>query len=188
LTTTRAIPHFSDDLAKTEDFEAIVRLYRRKIFRFVLASLRDQDLAETITQDCFMKAYRGLGRFRQDCSLDTWLMQIAANLVKDYARNRRLRFWRRAEQAAKPAEKLSDLLDSGDISAEAQALWKERIDAVWTAAEQLPERQRTVFLLRFVEDLDILEIAAVCRMKEGTVKRHLFRALQAVRERMGERD
>jgi len=49
----------------------------------------------------------------------------------------------------------------------------------------LSERQRTVFLLRFVEDMDLLEIAAATGMKEGTVKTHLFRALQAVRERMG---
>ncbi|MCX6620504.1 MAG: sigma-70 family RNA polymerase sigma factor, partial [Acidobacteria bacterium] len=57
--------------------------------------------------------------------------------------------------------------------------------AVWDASEKLPERQRTVFLLRFVEDLDLLEIAAATGMKEGTVKTHLFRALRAVRERLG---
>jgi DNA-directed RNA polymerase specialized sigma24 family protein len=52
---------------------------------------------------------------------------------------------------------------------------------VWSAARSLTERQRTVFLLRFVEDMDLLEIAAVTGMKEGTVKAHLFRALNAVR-------
>ena len=62
---------------------------------------------------------------------------------------------------------------------------KEQLAAVWNAAGGLSERQRTVFLLRFVEDMDLLEIAAATGMKEGTVKVHLFRALQAVRERMG---
>jgi RNA polymerase sigma-70 factor (ECF subfamily) len=56
---------------------------------------------------------------------------------------------------------------------------------VWTAAELLSARQRTVFLLRFVEDMDILEIAASTGMKEGTVKKHLFRALQSLRLKMG---
>ena len=55
------------------------------------------------------------------------------------------------------------------------------MDAIWKAAASLSERQRTVFLLRFVEDMDLLEIAAVTGMKEGTVKTHLFRAVQAVR-------
>ena len=55
------------------------------------------------------------------------------------------------------------------------------------AAAQLPERQRTVFLLRFVEDMELLEISAVTGMKEGTVKTHLFRALKTVRSAMEEK-
>jgi RNA polymerase sigma-70 factor (ECF subfamily) len=62
---------------------------------------------------------------------------------------------------------------------------EERVKAVWAATGALSERQRTVFLLRFVEDMDLLEIAAATGLKEGTVKAHLFRAVQAVRERVG---
>ena len=61
---------------------------------------------------------------------------------------------------------------------------KEKIEAVWSAAAGLSHKQRTVLLLRFVEDMDILEIAAATGMKEGTVKVHLFRALQTVRTRI----
>jgi RNA polymerase sigma-70 factor (ECF subfamily) len=60
-------------------------------------------------------------------------------------------------------------------------LVKEQVQAIWKAAANLTERQRTVLLLRFVEDMDLLEIAAVTGMKEGTVKTHLFRAVQSVR-------
>jgi RNA polymerase sigma-70 factor (ECF subfamily) len=59
------------------------------------------------------------------------------------------------------------------------------VAAVWEAAAKLPERQRTVFLLRFVEDMDLLEIAYATGIKEGTVKAHLFRAMRAVRVRLG---
>src|SRR5277367_5601402 len=86
------------------DFEALVRLYRPKVFRFALASLRDADAAETVTQDCFLRAYQARDRFRQDCSLQTWLMQIAVNLIRDHIRNRRFQFWRRTVRAAKPFE------------------------------------------------------------------------------------
>jgi RNA polymerase sigma-70 factor (ECF subfamily) len=73
------------------------------------------------------------------------------------------------------------------LSPEAQALLSEQVAAIWTAAERLPQKQRTVFLLRFVEDMDLLEIAVATGMKVGTVKTHLFRALRTVRERLGEK-
>lgn len=167
-----------------EDLEAVLRLYKPKIFRFILASLRDTDAAETLTQDCFLRAYQFRERFRGECSLDTWLMQIAVNLVRDHARNRRLQFWRMAEKTGTRVEDLGDTLAGGERSPEIKAVLREQVEAVWTAAQSLPERQRTVFLLRFVEDMDLLEIAAVTGMKEGTVKTHLFRALKNVRERI----
>lgn len=168
-----------------EDFEAVVRLYWLKVFRFALASLRDRDAAQTLAQDCFFKAYRARGSFRGDASVGTWLMQIAVNLVRDHARDRRLQFWKRARQTAVDLSTASRWVPDGAVSPESAALAKEQVRAVWAATEHLPERQRTVFLLRFVEDMDLLEIAAATGLKEGTVKAHLFRALQAVRERIG---
>lgn len=168
------------------DFEALVHLYRRKIFRFALASLRDVDAAETVTQDCFLRAYQSRDRFRQECSIQTWVMQIAVNLVRDHIRNRRFQFWRRARLMAKPVEIAAPVIADPARSPEQNALIKQRVQAIWAVAESLPEKQRTVFLLRFVEDMDILEIAAATGMKEGTVKAHLFRAVHAVRVRVGE--
>jgi len=173
--------------AATEDLESILRIYRPKVFRFILASLRDTDAAETLTQDCFLKAHQSRASFRNECSLDTWLMRIAVNLVRDHVRNRRIRFWRRTQLTARPVESLRDWLSDGGRSPEMTMLLKEEVQAVWDAAETLSEKQRTVFLLRFVEDMDLLEIAAVTGMKEGTVKVHLFRSLQAIRERIGVR-
>ena len=168
-----------------EDFDSVVRLYWPKIFRFAMASLRDRDAAQTLAQDCFFKAYKARGSFRGDASLSTWLMQIAVNLVRDHARDRRLQFWKRARQTGVDLDTASRWLPGGGASPEVTAQEKERVRAVWAATAGLSERQRTVFLLRFVEDMDLLEIAAATGLKEGTVKVHLFRALQAVRERVG---
>src|SRR5690348_3235080 len=93
----------------TADFDAVVRSFQPKIFRFVLASLRDRDAAETITQDCFLKAYKSWDTFRNECSLNTWLMQIAVNLVRDHVRNRRLQFWKRTKHQASPVEGAASL-------------------------------------------------------------------------------
>lgn len=184
---TSEVPSSGSEVAiLAGDFEALVHLYRRKVFRFALASLRDVDAAESVTQDCFLRAYQSRDRFRQECSIQTWVMQIAVNLVRDHVRNRRFQFWRRARLTAKPVEIAAHVLADHARSPEDQAVIKERIAGIWMAAERLPQRQRTVFLLRFVEDMDLLEIAAATGMKEGTVKAHLFRAVRAVRERIGE--
>jgi len=177
-------PAVESPAAPLEDFEAVVRLYRPRIFRFALASTYDRDAAETLTQDCFLKAYRSRDRFRGESSLQTWLTQIACNLVRDWARNRRLQFWKRLETPPEP-DLVREWIPDRDLSPEAKAIVREQVAAVWRVAGSLPERQRTVFLLRFVEEMDLLEIAAATGIKEGTVKAHLFRALQAVRERMG---
>ena len=167
-----------------QDFDGVVRQYRPRILRFLLASTYDRDAAESLTQDCFVRAYRNRECFRGEATLQTWLMQIAVNLVRDWARNRRLQFWRRVQAAPEP-EAVREWMPSPDLTPEARAMVREQVAAVWQAAGNLSERQRTVFLLRFVEEMDLLEIAAATGMKEGTVKVHLFRALEAVRERMG---
>jgi len=170
---------------EAEQFESVVRQYWPRVFLFVLASLRDRDAAETVTQDCFLRAYRGLGGFRGEASLQTWLMQIAVNLVRDYARNRRLQFWRKTQAAKIDVGDVSDWMPDRDATPEEKALTKERVAAVWEVAGTLSPKQRTVFLLRFVEDMDLLEICGATGLKEGAVKVHLFRALKAVRERIG---
>jgi RNA polymerase sigma-70 factor (ECF subfamily) len=184
--TPELINSITNAVSATEDWESVLRLYRPKVFRFILASLRDKDAAETLTQDCFWKAYQFRERFRGDCSLDTWFMQIAVNLVRDHARNRRFQFWKRTQVSGQPIEAVRDWLADTHHSAEAKVVLQEQVEAVWNAAKNLPERQRTVFLLRFAEDMDLREIATATGMKEGTVKAHLFRALRSVRERMTE--
>lgn len=171
--------------AELQHFDEVVRLHWRRIHRFILASVRDADAAQTLAQDCFLRAYSARGAFRGQASVNTWLMQIAVNLVRDFSRNRRLQFWKRISASAVNPGEVSDQLPDAVITPEAQALLKEQLQIVWQACRSLPDRQKTVFLLRFVEDMDLLEIAAATGMKEGTVKTHLFRALQAIRERLG---
>ncbi len=65
-----------------DDIEGVMRLYRARILRYAMFAVRDRDAAETITQECFLKAYRARESFRGDCSLSTWLMQIAVNLLR----------------------------------------------------------------------------------------------------------
>ncbi len=167
------------------DFDRMVECYRPRIFRFALASLRDRDGAETVAQDCFLRAHAAYASFRGECSMQTWLMGIAVNLIRDQQRNRRLQFWKRTRGVPLPPDGSLWKDSTPGASPEEKAALKQQVECIWNAAGCLPERQRAVFLLRFVEDMDILEIAAATGMKEGTVKTHLFRALQAIRCRVG---
>jgi RNA polymerase sigma-70 factor (ECF subfamily) len=179
--TSRLLAASMDRAAEIDDFDGVVRLYWARVFRFALASLRDRDAAQTLAQDCFLRAYRARERFRGEASLQTWLMQIAVNLVRDHARNRRLQFWKRAP--AVRADAVAIRVDA--IDPEQNVLVKEQVDAIWSATARLPERQRTVFLLRFMEEMELLEIAAATGLKEGAVKVHLYRALRSVRTQVG---
>jgi RNA polymerase sigma-70 factor (ECF subfamily) len=176
---------FESAAEELDDFDAVVRLHWPAVFRFALASLRDRDAAQTLTQDCFVKAWRGRGAFRGESTVKTWIVRIAVNLVRDHARNRRLQFWKRTTARARDIQEAGERIPDERMSAETRVLRDEQIRAVWEISGTLPERQRTVFLLRFVEDMDLLEISSALGLKEGTVKTHLFRAVQSVRERLG---
>jgi RNA polymerase sigma-70 factor (ECF subfamily) len=164
-----------------QEFARIVESHRPQIFRFLLSSLRDIDLAETLTQECFLKAHRNWSHFRGDSSAMTWLMRIAINLQKDYWRNRRIQFWRQTRTNAVDLDEASEWLPNGERNAEQQMLAREQVAHVWEAVKGLSERQRTVFLLRYVEERELSEIATATGLSEGTVKAHLSRALGRVR-------
>jgi RNA polymerase sigma-70 factor (ECF subfamily) len=170
-------------VAEKLDFDSAVRQYRPRIFRFALASLRDQDAAESVAQDCFLKAYRAWAQFRGESSLQTWLMRIAVNLVHDVTRNRRFQFWKRA--GAVDLDSAGHWLADGGLSPEEQAAGRQRVEAIWSCLANLSECQRTVFLLHFMEDMNAAEIARATGIAIGAVKVHLFRAVRAVRQRVG---
>ena len=174
----------ADEIA-AEEFSTVVARHRPQIFRFLLSSTRDVDLAETLTQDCFLKAHRNWSSFRGESSAMTWLMRIAINLQKDHWRNRRMQFWRRTQSNAVALDEASEWLPSGERSVEQQLLAKERVGQVSKAVDGLSERQRTVFLLRYVEEAELSEIARATGLSEGTVKAHLSRAVAKVRAKLG---
>ena len=168
----------------SSEFEVMVQTYRPRVFRFLLASVRDRESAENLTQDCFLRAYRARDQFRGESNQTTWLMQIAINLLRKHESSSRLKFWRRALRPGLSPADLRDWLPDRQVSPEAAVLAKEQVNVIWSVVTQLSERQRTVFLLRFVEEMDLLEIAGATGMKEGTVKTHLFRALQSIRAKL----
>ena len=171
-------------IAELADVNTLCATYRSRIYRYALLSLRDPDLAETVTQDCFLKAYKAREEFRGECSVATWLTRIATNLIRDSTRSRKFQFWKAANSTAAEVGTVADRLRSPALSPETSLMIREELREVWQAVENLPGKQRSVFLLRFVEEMELPEIATAMELHVGTVKSHLHRALAAVRKAM----
>ena len=166
-----------------EDMDSIIATYEQRVFRFHLISVRDRDLAQSLTQDTFVRAWAARHTFRGDCSISTWLMRIALNLIRDHTRTDRFRFWKRVSETAIDVSDISSHVPHRDSSLESRLIASEQMALVWESVAQLSDRQRSVFLLRFLEELELSEIATITGLPISTVKTHLYRALATIRAR-----
>ncbi|WP_263368189.1 RNA polymerase sigma factor [Edaphobacter bradus] len=166
-----------------DDIDAVVATYEQRIFRFMLVSLRDRDAAQSLTQDTFLRAWISRASFRGDCAIFTWLMRIAINLLRDHTRTDRFRFWKRASANAVDVSDVAQHLPLSESSLESRLIASEQMTLIWDSVAQLSSRQRDIFLLRFVEDLCLSEIAEITHLPISTVKSHLYRALTTIRAR-----
>jgi RNA polymerase sigma-70 factor (ECF subfamily) len=172
-------------ITELDDIDLLVKLYRPRLLRYVAFSIGDQDLAETITQDCLLKAFNGRGSFRGDCAVSTWLFSIANNLVRDHLRTKKFQFWRKARATAVDVQEMASFLPSHESSPETRMLVRERAEQVKIVVEGLSVNQRRVFLLRFTEEMDMDEISQALGMPVNTVKTHLHRAVTSIRKQLG---
>jgi RNA polymerase sigma-70 factor (ECF subfamily) len=171
-------------------FDRVVFEHQRRIHRILLLLLHDPDAADTLTQECFLRAFARRAGFRREASVGTWLVRIAINLARDHKRSRRVAFWRylmRNGRLGDPTTVAPWVPDPGP-AVDRIVIAREQLTAVQAAVNRLPHRQRTCFLLRFVEVMTLEEIAQAMDLKVGTVKAHLARAMGALRKRLAETD
>jgi RNA polymerase sigma-70 factor (ECF subfamily) len=183
---TRALNTVAEEQAEgisSQQFDAIIRQHQRRVYRVIFLLVKDADAADTLAQECFLRAYQKRASFRGECRIETWILRIAVNLARDHGKSRRMSFWR----------KLAGLEESGpreiaapQPSAERALLAREELQAVWGAVNSLSPQQQTVFLLRFAEEMSLAEIAGVMGLKIGSVKAQLFRAIGRLRQQMKE--
>lgn len=172
-------------ISELDDIDELVRVHQARIRRFVTCSTGDPDLAETITQDTLLRAYRGRENFRGDCSLSTWLTGIAINVTRDHLRSGRYKFWKHLKATAVDVHEMSSFLPSAAVSPERRMLAKERVKELYAVLENLSYNQRTIFLMKFSEEMSVEEISQILGMAVNTVRTHLHRALKAVRSKLG---
>lgn len=173
---------------KPEAFEYFVRQYQRKITRIAYRMLRDAGEADCAAQESFLRAYQNIRDFREGSTFETWLTRICINWCKDRLKRRRLVLYfhqapQDSEEETGPRE-VAPALASSDPSPERRAMGRQIRERLRAAIEHLSPRQRTIFLLKHFEELSIPEIAELTGLDPGTVKSHLFRAAQKMRDRL----
>ena len=165
-------------------FELLMRRYNRRLFRVARAMLRDGAEAEDALQDAYLAAYQGIGAFRGEASLATWLTRVVANQCLGRLRRQARRDnivpmvqmpgTEEQEQAAMPLDD-KDTPDQALVRTELRAVLERKLD-------ELPEAFRTVFVLRCVEELSVEETAKCLDIPEATVRSRHFRARGMLRE------
>ncbi len=161
-------------------FAQLVQRHQRRVFNLVFRMLQQYEEANEVTQDTFLAAWQGLPSFRGDARFSTWLYRIAYNCsLKQLEQRKRDTALQVAMQAEQITEHAGDE-NRADVALEAharQALIQEQLST-------LPAKYRIVLILRHLQDMTYEEMAEMLTMPIGTIKTHLFRARNLLKERL----
>ena len=163
--------------AKAGDADALHELVSRHhaaVFRTVLGMLRDDDAAADATQEAFVKALRALQRFRGDSSFKTWIMAIAVNEARGWAR-------RRGRRRERPLESHPEI-PGGEQGVAERVVVTDEVARVRAALETLPDKQRMAVSLRIFEGLSFREVGALIDSTEGAARVNYHHGIKRLRE------
>ena len=165
-------------------FDLLVIKYQHKLVHLVNRYVKDPSEAQDVAQDAFIKAYKALGEFRGDSAFYTWLYRIAINTAKNYllSRSRRHSDFEIEMQDAEDIENAPQLKDIE--TPEDQLMNDQIIQVIKTAIENLPEEMRIAITLREFEGMSYEEIAEAMDCPIGTVRSRIFRAREALDEKL----
>ena len=170
----RINPLHSDNY-KDADHDAIFRKHRSRILGLCRLMLRQNEEAEDVAQEVFMRAFEHLRTSEPPAVMEAWLVRVAVNACRDRQRSGWWKYLRRH----------ADLDDSAALtsrSSESEALSRERGTRIWRQLQELKPQQRNVFVLRYIEGWSTAEVAESLGLTEGSVKTHLFRAVRHLRK------
>lgn len=181
LTPQEELQRLVDQASKGDAgaFGKLYDLYLDMVYRYVYYKIGVQATTEDLTSQVFVKAWEAMPRYQwREIPFSHWLMRLARNAVIDHYRT------------TKPRGELDETLVSQEPGPQAEYLKRERSREIEDAIRQLPEDQRTVIVLRFIEEMDYAEVAEITGKSQGALRVTQFRALAALRkllEREGER-
>ena len=182
----------SDALARAarsgdeEAFVALLSAQKEKLYRMAYAYLRNEDDAVEAVQETAYRAWKSIGRLRDEKLFDTWIVRILLNCCRDEWRRRKKAGPASAER--EPAADAAAARGGGDTAgASPEGGWALRVH-ISEAMRRLEPKYRQIILLKYFEDMTLTEIAAVLGRPPGTVKTRLHQALQKLRALIAEEE
>ena len=165
-------------------FDLLVIKYQHRIIQLVNRYVKDPSEAQDVAQEAFIKAYRALAGFRGDSAFYTWLYRIAINTAKNYlvSRSRRYSDYQIDVQDAEQVENAPQL--KAMDTPECLLLNDEIVMVIKSAIEKLPEEMKVAIMLREFEGMSYEEIAQTMDCPVGTVRSRIFRAREAIDEKL----
>jgi len=164
-------------------YRVLVERHGRALFRLAFRMTGNQQDAEDVVQESFLRAYRQIAKFDERASFGTWLYRIAANCSLDLVRSRKRRSEQQPLAGESPAEAEDPVrsLPSTGPTPERAALSSEVRDRIAEAMNELSATERTAFVLRHFEGMRIEEVSRVLECQPGAAKHSVFRAVQKLR-------
>src|SRR5271170_6505159 len=169
-------------------FDFLVQKYRRPLVSFMYRMARNTAAAEDLAQEVFLRVYRSRQTYEASAKFTTWLYRIATNLAVNHARDTRHERPEVMVSLDEPDEETGTTMDvtDGTITAEQDLVRRERMLAIRSKVEALPERQRLAVIMHKYQQMDYKQISDVLKLSESATKSLLFRAYETLREQLKE--
>lgn len=165
-------------------FAEIVEIYSNSIYQLGYRMLGNRQEAEDIAQEAFIRAYVNIKSFNQDLKFSTWLFRIATNLCIDRIRKKKPDYYLDAEVSGTDGLTMYSQLASNSPLPETELESLELQESVQKEILKLPEKYRSVIVLKYIEELSLNEISEILDLPLGTVKTRIHRGREALRQQL----
>lgn len=174
LDDTELLLQFKDPSTKEKGFTGIIKKYQEKLYWHIRRMVVDHEDANDVLQNMFIKVWNALDNFREDSQLYTWLYRIATNESLTYIEQQK----KRASVSLSDVENgLSNKLKADKNYDSNKIEWKLQL-----AMQQLPEKQRVVFNLRYYDEMPYQEMSVVLETSEGALKASYHHAVKKIED------
>lgn len=165
-------------------YRILMKKYHDQVYHLLYRMVHDKDEVEDLTQEAFIKAFQSLHYFNEEFAFSTWLYKIATNNCIDYIRKKKLATFSIDKPITSKDGEYSYEIPDSSYEPDKTLIARQRSKILEEAINALPEKYRTVILMRHTEDMDYQEIADALNLPLGTVKAHIFRAREILYKRL----
>lgn len=165
-------------------FGEIVEIYKNSVYQLCYRMIGNQHEAEDLAQEAFLRAYVNIKSFNQELKFSTWLFRIATNLCIDRIRKKKPDYYLDAEVSGTEGLTMYSQIPSSTPLPESQLESLELHETVQKEILKLPEKYRTVIVLKYIEELSLNEISEILDLPLGTVKTRIHRGREALRQQL----